>query len=536
MTTFKQLGLSPKLVQALDGLGFVQPSPIQEKAIPFILGSENDLIALAQTGTGKTAAFGLPILDKIQAGGKKPSALILCPTRELCIQISKDIQDMAGNIKGLSVVSVYGGQPMNIQTNSLKRGADIVVGTPGRLHDLVRRKALHLDSVGQVVLDEADEMLDMGFKADLDAILEQTPKQKQVSLFSATISKSIYSIAKNYMNKPEEISVGKKNAGADKVSHEYYIVNSRDRFEALKRILDYLPGVYGIVFCRTKRQTQEVADQLKASGYEIECLHGDISQNSRTEIMARFKSRQTKVLVATDVAARGIDVNDLTHIINYNLPDQNEVYTHRSGRTGRAQKSGICISILAPSEKSKVRQLEKIVGKNLEHKKVPSGEEIVAKRIDSFLEEVKETDTEEICGGEYLAKAVEELKDLKKEDLIKKFTTLGLGKVLNEHKNSRDINNNSNAGNSRSRSKDPRRDDSGMVGMKINIGKKHNLDIKEFFALINSGNHKGKVDIGRIKIMPSFTIFSVEQEKAGSVINDLGNKKFKGTRIEAKIQ
>src|SRR6056297_351746 len=228
MTTFKQLGLSPKLVQALDGLGFVQPSPIQEKAIPFILGSENDLIALAQTGTGKTAAFGLPILDKIQAGGKKPSALILCPTRELCIQISKDIQDMAENIKVLSVVSVYGGQPMNIQTNSLKRGTDIVVGTPGRLHDLVRRKALHLDSVGQVVLDEADEMLDMGFKADLDAILEQTPKQKQVSLFSATISKSIYSIAKNYMNKPEEISVGKKNAGADKVSHEYYIVNSRD--------------------------------------------------------------------------------------------------------------------------------------------------------------------------------------------------------------------------------------------------------------------------------------------------------------------
>ena len=531
MTTFKQLGLSPKLIQSLDDMGFKEPSPVQEKAIPFILGSEKDLIALAQTGTGKTAAFGLPILNKMKLGGKTPEVVILCPTRELCIQISKDMEIYARHLEGVSVASVYGGQRMDIQIRSLRNGANIVVGTPGRMHDLIRKKIMDLSSVKQVVLDEADEMLDMGFKADLDAILEQTPKTKQTLLFSATISPSVYSISSNYMKSPEEISLGKKNSGADNISHEYYVASARNRFETLKRILDYLPGVYGIIFCRTKRQTQEVADKLKGDGYDIECLHGDVSQNLRTEIMDRFKRKQTRLLVATDVAARGIDVNELSHIINYNLPDQNETYTHRSGRTGRAQKSGVCISILAPSERRRVRQLENIVGKTLEYKKIPSGKEIVAKRLDSFLEEIKEADIEVSAYEEYFNQAIADLKDIKKEDLIKKFASLKLGKFLAEGQNSPDLNNNGNPG-----AKSPGRDDSNMVEVKINIGKKHNLDIKSFFSLINSGNHKGRVDIGKIKILPNFTIFSAEKDKVDSVIASLRNRNFKGTRLELRRQ
>jgi ATP-dependent RNA helicase DeaD len=527
MTTFKQLGLSPELVQALDGLDFVQPSPIQEETIPFILGTENDLIALAQTGTGKTAAFGLPILNKMKTGGKIPEAVILCPTRELCIQISSDLQKYAKHMKGVSVTAIYGGQRMDIQLRSLKKGANIVVGTPGRMHDLIRRKAMDLSAIKQVVLDEADEMLDMGFKTDLDAILEQTPALKQILLFSATISKSVYSIASGYMRDPQEISLGKKNAGAENVTHEYYTVSGRDRFEALKRIVDYLPDVYGIVFCRTKKQTQEVADKLKESGYDIECLHGDISQNARTEIMARFKRKQIKLLIATDVAARGIDVNDLSHIINYNLPDQNETYTHRSGRTGRAQKSGISISILTPKEKTRIRQIENIVGKTMEHKSLPSGGDIVGKRLESFLEEVKNVDADSFGYEKYFEEAVNDLKGLKKEDLIKKFTAIRLGKILGECKNSRNLNN------MNSEPEAKRRDDSGKVSIKINIGKKHNLDIKGFFSLVNSGGHKERIDIGRIKLLPAITIFSVDPEKADKVVRGLQGKNFKGTRINA---
>ncbi len=310
MTAFKELGLNSEIMKSLDDLGFTEPSPIQEKAIPFILKSENDLIALAQTGTGKTAAFGLPILQKIKANEKAMQAIILCPTRELCIQISRDITKLGKYSKGLSVTAVYGGEKIDFQIKALKRGTNIVVGTPGRVHDLIRRKVLKLQSIKWLVLDEADEMLDMGFKDDLDAILKETPKTRQTLLFSATISKSVRLIAKQYMNDAEEIIVGEQNVGAEKVSHEYYIVGARDRFEALRRILDYLPGVYGILFCRTRRETGEVSDKLKQAGYDTEALHGEISQSMRTKIMDRFKRKQIHLLVATDVAARGIDVND----------------------------------------------------------------------------------------------------------------------------------------------------------------------------------------------------------------------------------
>jgi ATP-dependent RNA helicase DeaD len=527
MTTFKQLGLPPEIIKTLDKAGFTEPSPVQAETIPFLLNSDEDLIALAQTGTGKTAAFGLPVLHKTKAGGKEPTTLILCPTRELCIQITRDLQNFAENLKGVSVTSVYGGQAMNIQINALKRGTDIVVGTPGRIHDLIRRKVLALKNVERVVLDEADEMLDMGFKADLDAILEQTPSSKQVMLFSATISKSVYSIASGYMKKPKEISIGGRNKGADNVTHEYYVTAGRNRFEALKRILSSLPNVYGIVFCRTKRETQEVADKLQQAGYNTESLHGDISQNARTAIMDRFKKGRITLLAATDVAARGIDVNSLTHIINYNLPDQNEVYTHRSGRTGRAQKSGISISILAPSETGRIKQLERMVGKSFEYKKIPSGEEIVTKKLDSFLEEFQNIDTDDSGYEKYFAEAVSKLKNLKKEEIIKKATLLFMRDDIKECKKCGDLNNTFN-------SEKKTRDNGNKVEIKINIGKKHNLDIKEFFSLINSCGHKERIDIGRIKILPAITIFSVDKQKAEKVVKGLRGKKYKGSAVVAE--
>jgi ATP-dependent RNA helicase DeaD len=379
-----------------------------------------------------------------------------------------------------------------------------------------------------VVLDEADEMLDMGFKADLDAILEQTPKTKQTLLFSATISKSVYSIASGYMKQPKEISIGKKNEGADNVTHEYYVTQNRNRFEALKRILSSLPDVYGIVFCRTKRETQEVADKLQQAGYNTESLHGDISQNARTSIMNRFKQGRITLLAATDVAARGIDVNSLTHIINYNLPDQNGIYTHRSGRTGRAQKSGISISIVAPNETGRIKQLENIVGKTFQYKKIPSGDEIMKQRFDNFLEKVKNVNIDNIGYDEYFAEIASKLKNLKKEEIIKRFTALAMENVIRESKNYGDINGNASFPRNKGQ-----RDDSGKVDIKINIGKKHNLDIKEFFSLVNSSKPKERIDIGRIRIMPHFTIFSVDPKHAETLANGLEGKRFKGTAIKA---
>lgn len=419
MKKFKELGLNSEITKSLLELGFSEPSPIQEKAIPFLLNSKEDLIALAQTGTGKTAAFSLPILNKIKTGSGETQALILCPTRELCIQISRDIKQFAKYLPDISILPVYGGDRIDMQIKSLRRGVDVVVGTPGRVHDLIRRRALKLDNIKQVVLDEADEMLDMGFKDDLDAILSETPKERQTMLFSATISNSVHSIAKKYMRNAEEISVGKKNSGAEKVSHEYYITHDRLRFEALKRILASLPGVYGILFCRTKRQTQEVSDELKRAGYDAEALHGDISQDMRTKIMDRFKQKNIRLLVATDVAARGIDVNDLTHVLNYNLPDQDEAYTHRSGRTGRAQKEGVCISILNAGESRRVRHLQDKIGKEISYKKIPSGNEVYKKQLDNLIKEIENAPEGKGIDEKLFSDISARLTKVKKEELVK---------------------------------------------------------------------------------------------------------------------
>lgn len=525
MTTFKKLGLNPEIMESLDELGFSEPTPIQEKAIPFILKKKTDLIALAQTGTGKTAAFALPILNQIEKDERGLQAMVICPTRELCLQISQDIKKFAKNSKGVAVTAVYGGERIDIQINSLKRGANIVVGTPGRVHDLIRRKVLKLQSIKWLVMDEADEMLDMGFKEDLDAILSETPKTRQTLLFSATISKSVHAIAKQYMTNAEEISVGEKNIGAEKVSHEYYIVQGRDRFEALRRILDSLPGVYGILFCRTRRETQQVADELKQFHYETEALHGDVSQDMRTKIMERFKKKHIRLLVATDVAARGIDVNNLSHVINYNLPDQNEAYTHRSGRTGRAQNTGVSISIVTSRDVRTIKDLERIIGKKFELKKVPSGEDVYKKQIDSFVEEIQNSDTKYIGDEKYFEEVADRLKKIKKEDLIKFFIGNRFGHLMDVYKNARDLNSEAKVFDRAGVSADG-------VNLKVNFGKSNGLDIKGIFALINSNRNLKGIEIGKISLMPEYTVFSVNKDQADVVLKGLKGARFRGRKIE----
>lgn len=524
MTTFKELGLNFEIMKSLDELGFAEPTAIQEQSIPFILKTKKDLIALAQTGTGKTAAFGLPILNQIKSNKKELQSIILCPTRELCIQISQDLKKFAKHSKGISITPVYGGENIMLQIGALKRGTNIVVGTPGRVCDLIRRKVLKLQSIEWVVLDEADEMLDMGFKEDLDAILEQTPKTRQTLLFSATISKSVHSIAKRYMNDTEEISIGEKNVGTQNVSHEYYVVQARDRFEALRRILDSIPGVYGILFCRTRKETQEISDKLKRANYDTEALHGDISQNMRTKIMDRFKQKQIRLLVATDVAARGIDVNNLTHVINYNLPDQNEAYTHRSGRTGRAQNNGVAVSIVSPREVRTIRELENIVGRKIEQKKVPSGEEIFQKQIESFIEEVEKTDIQKIGNEKYFSEIAGKLKKVSKEDLIKYFIADKFSHLIKDHQTARDLN-------AKAAPFASRRNGTENVSLKINFGKRHGFDVKGLFALVNSNQSLQSIEIGRINLMQEYSIFSVPKKQANEMMEGLHQTSYRGSRV-----
>lgn len=534
MTSFKDFGLDRNIMKALLDLGFEKPSPIQEQTIPLLMNSKKDLIALAQTGTGKTAAFALPILNQIKSNSSDLQVIVLCPTRELCLQLAKDTEAFAKYSKKLSVTAVYGGEKIDFQIRSLKKGTNIVVGTPGRVHDLIRRKVLKLQNIKWVVLDEADEMLDMGFKDDLDAILAETPSSRQTLLFSATISQKVRAIAKKYMKEADEISVSKENGGADKVSHEYYVVSARDRFEALKRIVDFLPGVYGILFCRTRRETQDVADKLKRAGYDAEALHGDISQNMRTKIMDRFKKKNIRLLVATDVAARGIDVENLSHVINYNLPDQNESYTHRSGRTGRADKSGVSISIVLQRDRRRIREIESRIGKQFEQKQVPSGKEVCLKQIDSYLQDLAETEIEKIDNEVCLEETIERLKKIKKDDLIKHVIAQKFGSLMQSYQNSHDLNSKAKdfACSSRDRKAKSRdRLSAGSVEMKINLGKKNHLDVKGMFALLNSNKKLKGIEVGKIKILPTQTIFSVEERRAQDVMKYLHGSSARGRKL-----
>ncbi|SDR88887.1 ATP-dependent RNA helicase DeaD [Polaribacter sp. KT25b] len=505
MSTFKELGLKEPIIKALTDLGYENPTVIQEKAVPQIISSTSDLKAFAQTGTGKTAAFSLPILELLDTSSNNVQAIILSPTRELAVQIGNNIKDFSKYLKGVNVTTVYGGSSMEEQIRSLKRGSQIVVGTPGRTVDLINRRALKLGNVKWLVLDEADEMLNMGFKDELDKVLEATPDTKQTLLFSATFPREVESIARNYMTKPVEITSGEKNSGSDNVSHEYYAVTERTRYPALKRIADLNPDIYAIIFCRTRRETQEVADNLIKDGYSADSLHGDLSQAQRDSVMGKFRKKSIQILVATDVAARGLDVNELTHVINHKLPDQIENYTHRSGRTGRAGNTGISIVLVNGKEKGKLRAIERIIQKKFVEGKVPSGKEICQNQLMNLIDKVNNIEVNETQINEFLPSIYDKLKDLDREELIKKFVSLEFNTMLAYYENAKDLNNLSRE-NSRSRETADN-----MTRFFINIGRKDSLNPGKLIGLINDQNIGDKIEIGAIDILDTFSFFEIDK-------------------------
>ncbi len=540
MTTFKDKGLSSEILQAIGEMGFETPTPIQDKTIPAILENGNDLIALAQTGTGKTAAFGLPVIQQVDIKTKGVQSLILCPTRELCLQIAKDLVNFTKYKKEVRVLAVYGGTPIVSQLNELKRGAHIVVGTPGRTLDLIKRKALRVNDIKWLVLDEADEMLQMGFKDELDAILETTPSDKQTLLFSATMPTGVRKIAQNYMTSPDEISVGKKNQGADNVNHVYYMIKAPDRYKVLKRLADIHPNIYGIVFCRTRRETKDVADKLMQDGYNADALHGDLSQAQRDFVMQRFRTGALQILVATDVAARGLDVNNLTHVINYNLPDDPEIYIHRSGRTGRAGKSGTSIAIVHSRENRKIKELEKISGKKFEHKQVPSGREICETRLFNLVDKVQNVNVDEKQIESFLSAITEKLESLDREELVKRFVSVEFNRFLEYYKNAPDL----NAGSSNSR--DDRRErgergdrsrtpKGGFSRFYINLGSKQNMSASSIIGFINDVTKSSHLEIGKIDILRKFSFFEVTKENEKLILDSFKGIQRDDVNVEVQL-
>ena len=532
MSTFSELGLKDPINKALTDLGYEKPTVIQEKAIPQIISSTDDLKAFAQTGTGKTAAFSLPLLELLDEKNGNVQAIILSPTRELAVQIGNNIKDFCKYLPDVKVTTVYGGSSMEDQIRSLKRGSQIVVGTPGRTVDLIKRRALKLGNVQWLVLDEADEMLNMGFKDELDRVLEATPETKQTLLFSATFPREVEAIARNYMTKPVEITSGEKNSGSENVSHEYYSVTERTRYPALKRIADLNPDIYAIIFCRTRRETQEVADNLIRDGYSADSLHGDLSQGQRDSVMGKFRKKTIKILVATDVAARGLDVTELTHVLNHKLPDQIENYTHRSGRTGRAGNKGISIVLVNGKEKGKLRQIERIIKKKFIEGKVPTGKEIIKNQLINLIDKVQNTEVNESEMEEFLPSIYEKLEALDREELIKKFVSLEFNTMLKYYENSKDLNNLSSKDNSRARSRDEN-----MTRFFINIGRKDSLNPGKLIGLINEQNIGDKVEIGAIDILDTFSFFEIDKNYEDATLSAfLDNQPdFDGRSVNVEI-
>jgi ATP-dependent RNA helicase DeaD len=537
MSTFTETGLKENILKAIGELGFIEPTPIQEKTIPHLLQNEGDLVALAQTGTGKTAAFGLPIIDQIDTNSNKTQALVLCPTRELCVQITNDISSFSKYAPKIDQLAVYGGTSIEAQIRTLKRGAQIVVGTPGRVNDLIRRKVLKLGNIRWLVLDEADEMLNMGFKEEIDTILAETPEKKQTLLFSATMPKEIARIASKYMSNPEEISVGKKNAGAENVEHDYYVANARDRYEVLKRIADMHPKIYAIVFCRTRRETKEVADNLISDGYNADALHGDLSQAQRDHVMNRFRQKHLQLLVATDVAARGLDVNDLTHVINYNLPDELEAYVHRTGRTGRAGKKGVAITIVHTREIRKIKDLERIIGKKIDRRMIPRGKEVCAKQLFNLIDKVEKVEVNDAQIDEFLPEIYNKLEWLSREDLIKHFVSVEFNQILAYYKNADDINvsiSKSESGQGKGGRKE-RRPQGDFSRFYINVGQKNQLSPPRMIGLINDHTQRRDIEIGRIDIMKGFSFFEVESKYEEDIIKGFKNGKFDNISLRVEL-
>lgn len=549
MSTFKEMGLKSEILSAITDLGYEKPTPIQQLALPKVLESKQDLIAFAQTGTGKTAAFSLPILNQIDSQKEGIKCIILSPTRELGLQIAEDIKSYSKNLTGFKVVAVYGGADIMTQIKKLERGCDIVVGTPGRTLDLIKRNRLNLEGVQYLVLDEADEMLSMGFAEDLDAILANTPQEKQTLLFSATMPPDMVKLSKKYMTDPIEISAGNKQEANTNVTHQYYKINSRDRYPSLKRAVDIAPDIYGIIFCRTRAETKEVAERLAEDGYNTDALHGDLSQAQRDYVMNRFRNRQLQLLVATDVAARGLDVNELTHVINFKLPDEDAVYVHRSGRTGRAANMGISLSLLTAKEESRLRYLEKKIGRKFEKVSIPNGQEICEKQLFSLIDNIKETEIANSHIDSFLPQIFDMFKDMTKEEVLKKIVSTEFNRFLDYYRDAPDLNKTSDKRererkNDRNNSNDDDRGErrgrrekrehktaANMTRYFINQGKKDGFSPKLLMGMINS--HMGGLspEIGQIEIMKMFSFFEMETGHTSDLQRAAKQMEFNGREV-----
>jgi ATP-dependent RNA helicase DeaD len=533
LKTFEELGVALPIIKAIQEMGFESPMPVQEEVIPFLLGEDNDVIALAQTGTGKTAAFGLPVLQKTDVSVMQPQTLILCPTRELCLQIADDLNDYSKYMQQLKILPVYGGSSIESQIKTLKRGVHVVVATPGRLLDLMNRKTVDLSLIKNVILDEADEMLNMGFSDSINAILAEVPPARNMLLFSATMPQEIASITRKYMRNPKEIVIGKKNEGNKNIRHFYYMVRAQDKYLALKRIADYYPNIYGIIFCRTRKETQEIADKLIQDGYNADSLHGELSQSQRDYVMQKFRIKNLQLLVATDVAARGLDVDDLTHVINYGLPDDTESYTHRSGRTGRAGKTGISISICHLKEKGKIREIERSINKKFEKEEIPGGKAICEKQILNLVDQVEKVKVDEEEIAALMPSIFRKLEWLDKEDIIKRMVALEFNRMIDYYKDAGEI---LSVDEHAERGKTPgdrngrRMPESGFTRFFINFGKTDGLYPNQLIELINKCV-PGKVRIGKIDLRNSFSFFEVEDRESERVMSRMNGFEVDGRRI-----
>lgn len=543
MIRFEDLGLDEKILKGVEALGFTTPTPIQEKAIPVLLSGTKDLIGLAQTGTGKTAAFGLPLLQLLDANQMHPQALVICPTRELCLQITEDIKKFKKYVPGMKIVAVYGGTPIGSQIRELKKGAQIVVATPGRLIDLIERKAVDLDNISYVVLDEADEMLNMGFQEDIEFILQNTPNREATWLFSATMPPEIRKVSKKYMESPVEVTVGKVNTGNKNIDHQYYVTSAHHRYETLKRIIDFNPEMYAIIFTRTKADAQNIAEKLSREGYNIDALHGDLTQNQRDKVMREFRERTLQLLIATDVAARGIDVKDITHVINYELPDDVEVYTHRSGRTGRAGNTGICMSIVHTRELGKLRQIERIVQCKFNKLEIPSGKDVCRKQLYTYMDKLLQADITNEAFETYVPLMEEKFAEMSKEELLRRLTALEFDRVLKYYENAEDLNvrertreqvRSSDRDGFRREKRDGKEKYSrngDFTRLFVNLGSKDGFYKASFLQFILDMSGLKKEVLGRIDMKEMNSWIEIDKSAARQMTKSIDGKNFKGRRL-----
>ncbi len=532
---FQDFNLNPAILKAIDELGFKEPMPIQAEVLPILLNQRTDLVGLAQTGTGKTAAFGLPLLQNIDASKRCVQALVLCPTRELCMQISKDLLSYAKYMPEVMIVPVYGGASIEQQFKALAKKPQIIVATPGRLQDMIRRNRVDFSNVQWMVLDEADEMLDMGFQEDVDAILEYMPDEKNILLFSATMPVEVEKILNHYMKDPVRISIGQRNSGTSNVRHNYYLIRANDRYLALKRLIDYFPSIYGIVFCRTKLETQEVADSLIHDGYNAASLHGDLSQAQRDLVMSHFRQGFTQILVATDVAARGLDVNNLTHVINYNLPDDIDTYVHRSGRTGRADKTGICISLVHVKEKHKVKAIEKQIKQPFERAMIPTGKQVCEKQLFRHIDNLENVDIMRDDIDDYLPIVFRKLNWLSREELITRIVALNFNRFLDYYKDAKDLNvDDTREGKSSGSKEKKQHDDSNMVRLFFGLGKRDHIKPNSLIGKINDVTRTKDINIGHIDLMENYSFVAVDGDHAQFVVDCFADpmKNKDGIRVE----